>query len=201
MTRDRLQPGEEGRSHFMLAGAEPPVPSTTDPCAAPKGTHWVHAFNPNRPDDIDPMRVGKWLIYISCRHVDYCWSRVRDATEAGTLGISAKISTDWGKGHDLVGMISEGLGGWRDHVVCVYTADWQDRADVARVGRRLAEVDAVRTQTLLYKPDAFTYEGIWAGSRPGHVAIYSMKKPYEVLIEHPDALAAVDAPVANKNDS
>lgn len=193
MAGDQPRPGEEGRSHFVFTGAEPLVPSTTDPCAAPKGTHWVHAINPERAHDIDPMRVGKWLIYISCRHVDYCWSRVRQATEAGALGISAKISTDWGKAHDLVGMISEGLGGWRDHVVCIYTADWRNREDVARVGSRLAEVDAVRTQTLLYKPDAFTYEGIWAGSNPGQVAIYSMKKPYKELLEHPDALAALES--------
>ncbi len=146
------------------------------------------------PPDLDPMSVGKWLIYISCAHVAYCWSRVREATEAGTLGVSAKISTDWGKAHDLVGMISEGLGGWRDHVVCIYTADWRDREDVARVGTRLAEIDAVRTQTLLYKPDAFTYGGTWAGSNPGQVAIYSMKKPYSALVDHPEALAALDGP-------
>lgn len=191
MPGDQLRPGEEGRSHFVFAAADPLVPSTTDPCTARKGTHWVHAISPDRALDIDPMRVGKWLIYISCQHVEYCWSRVRDATEDGTLGISAKISTDWGKSHDLVGMISEGLGGWRDHVVCIYTADWRDREGVARVGSRLAEVDAVRKITLQYKPDAFTYEGTWAGSSPGQVAIYSMKKPYDVLIDHADALAAL----------
>ncbi len=109
-----------------------------------KGTHWLHAINPDRMHDIDPIHVGKWLIYISCRHVDYCWSRVRDATEEGTLGISAKISTDWGKAHDLVGMISEGLGGWRDHVVCIYTADWRNREDIARVGGRLASCGRMR---------------------------------------------------------
>ena len=187
------RPGQEVRSHFVFAGAEPLVPPTTDPCSSPKGTHWVHAFSPTAPRDLDPMHVGKWLIYISCAHVGYCWSRVREATEAGTLGVSAKISTDWGKAHDLVGMISEGLGGWRDHVICIYTADWRNREDVARVGSRLAEVDAVRTQTLLYKPDAFTYRGTWAGSNPGQVAIYSMKKPYEELLERPDALAMLDS--------
>lgn len=191
MTQAQAAPGEEGRSHFVPTDAEPLVPSTTDPCAAPEGVHWVHAISPTVSRDLDPMLVGKWLIYISCAHVDYCWSRVRQATEAGTLGVSAKISTDWGKAHDLVGMISEGLGGWRNHVVCVYTADWRNREDVTRVGSRLAAVDAVRTQTLLYKPDAFTRGGTWAGSSPGQVAIYSMKKPYEELLAHPDALAAL----------
>jgi len=153
--------------------------------------HWIHAFSPSETKDLDPLLIGKWLIYLSCRHVDYCWSRVREATEAGTLGISAKISTDWGKAHDLVGMIAEGAGGWRNHVICVYTVDWRNHEDVSRVGSRLASVDAVRTQTLQYKPDAFTYGGTWAGNSPGEVAIYSMKKPYQALMEHADALAAL----------
>jgi hypothetical protein len=151
----------------------------------------VHAFSLSAPEDLDPMRIGKWLIYLSCQHVGYCWPLVREATEEGTLGVSAKISTDWGKAHDLVGMISEGLGGWRDHVICIYTADWRNREDVARVGSRLAEIDAVRTQTLQYKPDAFTYGGKWHGSDPGRVAIFTMKKPYQELTDHPDALAAL----------
>jgi hypothetical protein len=192
MPADWIRPGEEGRSHFVLPAAQPLVPSTTDPCTAPKGAHWVHAFSPTDTADLDPLLVGKWLIYISCQHVGYCWPRVRDATESGSLGIQAKISTDWGKAHDLMGMIAEGLGGWRDHVICVYTSDWHDRADVARVGSRLAEIDAVRTQILRYKPDAFTFGGTWAGSSPGEVAIYSMKKPYKVLHDHPDALAALN---------
>lgn len=191
MPSERTRRGEEGRSHFVPLDALPLAPSTTDPCAAREGTHWIHAISPTAPHHLDPLLVGKWLIYISCRHVGYCWPRVREATEAGTLGISAKISTDWGKAHDLVGIIAEGIGGWRDHVICVYTADWRNREDVARIGSRLAEVDAVRTQTLHYKPDAFTYGGTWAGSSPGEVAIYSMKKPYHSLLEHPTALAAL----------
>lgn len=191
MAGDGIRPGEEGRSHFVLATEEPLVPSTTHPCKAPNGTHWVHAINPDRAREIDPMLVGKWLTYLSCKHVGYCWPLVRDATEAGALGIAAKISTDWGKSHDLAGMISEGLGSWRDHVICIYTADWRDRSDVARVGTRLAKIDAVRTQTLRYKPDAFTYGGTWYGNAPGDVAIYSMKKSYETLEEHTEALAAL----------
>jgi hypothetical protein len=190
MPSDGLRPGEEGRSHFVSGNAEPLAPSTTDPCAAPPRTHWVHAFSPSERKS-DPLLVGKWLIYISCQHVVYCWSRVRDATEGATLGVSAKISTDWGKAHDPAGMSAEGLGGWRDHVICVYTADWRDRDDVARVGSRLAEIDAVRTQSLRYKPDIFTYEGRWAGISPGEVAIYSMKPPYDDLLENSAALAAL----------
>jgi Basophilic leukemia-expressed protein Bles03 len=191
MPGKRLRPGDESRSFFVAAGVEPAVPSTTSPCAAPKGVHWVHAASPNQADDLDPLVVGKWLIYVSCAHVGYCWPRVREATEDGTLGISAKVSTDWGKAHDLVGMIGAGRAGWRDHVICVYTVDWRNREDVARVGSRLAEIDAVRTQTIHYKPDAFTYAGRYAGNAPGEVAVYSMKKPYHALVEHPDELAAL----------
>lgn len=167
------------------------MPSSTDPCAAPEGVHWVWAMNPGQPKEPDLLLIGKWLIYVACRHVGYCWHRVREATEEGTLGIGAKASTDWGKAHDLAGIVAEGTAGWRDHVICVYTVDWRNRGDVARVGSRLAEIDAVRTQTLHYKPDALTYGGTWAGNAPGEIAIYSMRKPYQQLLEDPDKLAAV----------
>jgi hypothetical protein len=191
MSRTGLRPGEEGRSHFMPPTAEALVPSTADPCRAPSGIHWIHAFAPGDLTEIDPMLAGKWLIRVGCKPVRYCWEVVRDATEAGTLGISAKVSTDWHRSHDEAGIKAEGQGGWRDHAICIYTADWRDRAEVARVGSRLAEIDAVRKQTLRYKPDAFTYEGIWQGKAPGDVAIYSMSPPYEALEDHPSALGVL----------
>ena len=191
MPRTRARAGEEDRSHFVVLDVDASVPSSTDPCTAPAGVHWIWARSPGQPQELDLVLVGKWLIYVACGHVGYCWHRVREATEERTLGIGAKVSTDWGKAQDLAGIVAEGAAGWRDHVICVYTADWRNREDVARVGSRLAEIDAVRTQTLHYKPDALTYGGMWAGNAPGEIAIYSMRKPYQELLEDPETVAAV----------
>jgi hypothetical protein len=181
-------PGEELRSHFVVA-REAAVPSDTEPCAAPEGVRWVWARSRRRSADRDPLAVGKWLIRVTCRQASYCWGRVRAATEEGTLGIGAKVSTDWGKARDPAGHGRGGSPGWPDHVICIYTADWRDRDEVARVGRRLGEIDAARKQGLMYKPDAFTYAGMYSRNAPGEIAIYSMPPPYTELYEHAENLA------------
>ena len=188
---EHQRPGAEGRSHFVAPVLEPLAPSTTDPREAPAGTRWLHAYSSLASDRLESELIGKWLIYVSCNSVRYCWTRVREATEGDALGIAAKVSTDWGKAHDVVGMIAEGRPGWLDHVICVYTADWRDTGEVAHVGSRLAAVDAVRKQTLQYKPDAFTYHGTWSGRNPGDVAIYTMRPPFEVLSSNPTAIRAL----------
>lgn len=183
-------PGEEVRSNFVTSRAEA-VPSDTDPCKAPEGVRWVWARSRRRGPAPDPLAVGKWLIYVTCAQVSYCWGRVREATEEGTLGIGAKVSTDWGKAHDPAGYGPGGSPGWAAHVICTYTADWRNRDDVARVGRCLGEIDAVRKQRLTYKPDALTYAGMYSGNAPGEVAIYSMPPPYRELHEYAENLGVV----------
>lgn len=151
--------------------------SDTDPCRAPEHCFWIRAYSPEA-HPADPLTVGKWLIRVGCANVAYCWRRVREATEDGRLGVGAKVSTDQ----------HVAAGGWGKHIICIYTADFRDRDDVARVGRRLAEIDAVRTQTLTYKPDVFTYAGRYAPNSPGEVAIYKMPPPYDRLNEYRENL-------------
>ena len=60
----------------------------------------------------------------------------------------------------------------REHVVCVYTCDYLDRAEVegVRAGLRasMAAMDAAAAFTgrMVYKPDVYTYLGIYAGAPP-----------------------------------
>ncbi len=161
------------------------LPSSTPPCEAPGGYHWVHAYPPGE-GDWEQQLVGKWLIRVRCRYVAYCWSCVRTATEEGSLGIGAKVATDYGSANDP-------SGPWKDHVICVYTADYRDRKDVTRVAARLAEVDAIRTQTIYYKPDVLTLAGYYSGNAPGRIAIYSCKPPYKEVIPDQRNLAGLRA--------
>jgi len=171
---------DEMRSNFVEPSSTD-LPSDTPPCTAPDGYAWVHAFSPTE-GDVDRWLVGKWLIRLQCRFVNYCWRQVRGATEAGTLGIAAKVSTDWHNKHDAAGE-------WgATHAICVYTRDWHDRDDVLRVARRLREIDAVRRSVLYYKPDIETYTGLYAGNLAGMIAIYEAKPPYEEMIVRADAL-------------
>jgi hypothetical protein len=123
---------------------------------------------------------------MDCPYVEKFWGLIRDATEAGTLGISAKISTDWG-------MHQDPAGSWRKHVVCVHTADWRRRDDVLRVARRLHAIGAVNKMTLLYKPDLFTRGGMYEGNSEGEVTIYKCSPPYVGLTPDAEQLALAES--------
>jgi Domain of unknown function (DUF1917) len=177
--------GNEVRSNFVSEIQAGELSSTTHPCDAPDGHYWVHAFAPASSEEVDRLLIGKWLIRMTCPYVEEYWcGMIRPAVEAGTLGISAKIATEWGRNNDPAGP-------WRNHVVCVYTSDWRDEADVLRVAARLHEIGAVKKMQLTYKPDLFTYGGVYEGKSPGDVAIYTCKTPYDQLtIDHRNRAAA-----------
>ncbi|KAK2613118.1 hypothetical protein N8I77_000047 [Diaporthe amygdali] len=89
---------------------------------------------------------GKWIIFPSPEHCNDVWAKVAHATASGELGIAAKISPR--EEPD------------RHRLVCVYTRDFNDTDDVARVLKRLKELDLVRQKQICYKTDAFAHLGI-----------------------------------------
>lgn len=92
-------------------------------------------------------RSGKWLVYVGLAYLDNAWELVRTATEDGRLGPLSKAST---------AMPSEYAPG--SAVVCVYTYDWADEADVMRVREDLRSRCAVK-RTIAYKTDEDTLAG------------------------------------------
>ncbi len=62
--------------------------------------------------------------------VNEVWAKVAHATAEGGLGISAKVETR--------------VEADKARLVCVYTRDFRDKGDVARVLRRLGELELVR---------------------------------------------------------
>ncbi|KAL2268138.1 hypothetical protein VTJ83DRAFT_2984 [Remersonia thermophila] len=101
------------------------------------------------------MLTGKWMLFPAPGCVNEVWAKVVQATVAGTLGIAAKVDTR-----------AAGQGG-KERVVCVYTKDFRDKNDVARVLNRLRELELVRPgegRPLYYKSDAWTELGIYSGN-------------------------------------
>lgn len=98
------------------------------------------------------IRVGKWMVFPLAEEADDAWHAVATAVALDDLTYQAKISTvDPSK---------------RDHVVCVYTNDYLDVADVEGVKNRLQQVlPALRNRRLLYKPDIMTYLGIYTNNK------------------------------------
>lgn len=130
--------------------------------------------------------MRQWLLFCPPTEVDEAWALVAKATAANELGIAAKVAPR-----------SPLDDARRDRLICVYTADFQDRADVGRVLQRLRRLRLVeaRSRAIYYKPgesfwrlqpsgngltastpDVFTYIGVAHGNPWGLVAsIYSSR--------------------------
>lgn len=90
---------------------------------------WIEVYRKHGayPDD-HPLREGKWLVFISTEDIDRFWRKIRAAVELGKLGNWAKVST---KGS---------LRKRKEHVICVYTYDYEDREDVMRIREILRKI-------------------------------------------------------------
>jgi hypothetical protein len=111
----------------------------------------------NLPTSTDANLSGKWMLFPRCGDAVSAWRSVADAGHAGRIWL-AKISPQ----------------ARRDsHLICVYTPDFTNQPDVAASVELLAELGLV-DRKLFYKPDIFTYAGIYSspGRRTGGASIY-----------------------------
>ena len=95
--------------------------------------------------------VGKWLIYSSPKSVNNVWKTVAAAYISNELGINIKVS-------------ASSQAGSGEHVICVYTRNYLDVADVERVREKLRSLGF--TRRLFYKPDIYTYLQIYKKTFP-----------------------------------
>lgn len=87
-------------------------------------------------------------MFVDVDDVDEVWDKIRMAVEGGRLGSSAKVAT--AKPNPL-------NPNPRKRVICVYTYDWTDRADVMRIREELRKLGI--TNKIPYKADIDTLEG------------------------------------------
>lgn len=113
---------------------------------------WIWAENPATPENDDSPWVGKWLLFIPEPEIDPVWDQIKEDTEAGRLGVGAKRS------NMRPGKYPNG-----NVVICVYTKDCRDLADVKRVLARLRELG--HTDRLNYKEDLATLAGRYEGGQ------------------------------------
>jgi hypothetical protein len=73
---------------------------------------------------------GKWMLFPEPSSVNTVWEVVAHATAKNELGTAAKTETR-----------SEAK---KERLVCIYTGDFRDKDDVARVLNRLRQLDLVR---------------------------------------------------------
>ncbi len=131
--------------YSMLRNGEGVVPSQTTQM------YWIVQDAPgSAPEAIEDENAGKWLIFQEPGLIDSAWKKVRDATVALDLGISAKVST------------SKPNPESRDNrkVIYVYTKDWADEADVMRVREKLRTLGF--NERIGYKRNIETFAGQYA---------------------------------------
>lgn len=88
------------------------------------------------------------MLFPEVGQVNEVWSTIAHATARNELGILAKVET---KGSDEK----------KERLICVYTYDFRDKDDVARVLNRLRQLELVRTggRQLYYKSGEFSFLG------------------------------------------
>jgi len=108
---------------------------------------WLAADNNSYDEDWDSEKTGKWMMFTKDETVDAEWKEIKEMTEDGKLGISSKVSTARPSVYGLP----------NQHVIIVYTKDYNDKKDVMRVREQLGKMGY--KQKLYYKTDQATREG------------------------------------------
>ena len=104
------------------------------------------------------LLYGKWLIYIPRNVVDEVWEKLLGAIESGKLPYEAKVAT----------AKRSPLRRNQEHVICIYTPNYLFREDVRHCRNILRNMGFQKR--LYYKPDIFTYKGMYRiyGSKINH---------------------------------
>lgn len=133
---------------------------------------------------------GKWLIFVYKDKLDEKWGKVATATAEGSLGCAAKVATsssidstadDPEDGHGNVGAENptereKDEDPHATRLICIYTHDCEDVADIKRVLLRLREIGAFnggepgrgqRRHPIHYKCDAWTHLELKRGNHYG----------------------------------
>lgn len=114
--------------------------------------YWLYAVNNKyTADEVDPNKVGKWMLFIARAHVDSVWDKIKKAIREGDLWHS-KVST--------VDASSKS----KTHAIMIYTRDYTNIPDVISVLDFL-ESSGIKAlnSTIRYKTDQQTYAGIYSG--------------------------------------
>jgi hypothetical protein len=106
-------------------------------------------------------RAGKWQIFTRAAVVDDVWRKIKEAVEEGKLGGIAKVST---------ARPNPNSPDPATRVICVYTYDADDKADVDRVRSSLRELGF--TNKISYKTDAATIQGNYKKAGDKRISLY-----------------------------
>lgn len=129
--------------------------------------YWVYAQIAKHQQHIQKFKqtkIGKWLVFSDNRDHDENWRKIKQATEDGFLGVSAKAAT---------AKPNPNANSMNEKVICVYTYNWLDVNDVYRVEKNLRAIGI--EQTLYYKTDSDTIAGLYKSKGAKNISKYVSK--------------------------
>lgn len=113
--------------------------------------YWIYADYPRYifKKTREKRAQGKWLIFEKTDKINSTWELVKNATESGKLGPYSKVSTQKrsSKNFEI-----------DSFVICIYTEDFQDKDDVARVENQIRELGIKNDLHYKLNKDAGKYE-------------------------------------------
>lgn len=109
---------------------------------------WIYALRQHGNYPSPTEQSGKWLIFEHHSVIDGVWAEIKRAIEEGKLGERAKVST---------ALPNLNAANSENHVICVYTYDWTDDDDMARIREELRTLGII--QKIPYKSDEDTFAG------------------------------------------
>ena len=127
--------------------------------------YWQFARSTTETNRLNPKYCGKWLVFVDLANLDNLWEKVKTLTEKGILGPSAKTAT---------ARPNSSAKDIKIKVIIVYTKNYFDLDDVARVAWLLYENKIFTGPVLNYKTDKATYKGIYA-IKSEKASVYSIK--------------------------
>jgi hypothetical protein len=141
----------EYRALEMSEGAdEPPAPVSADSKPSEvTDAFWLAVLRKkDYPYPDYTANSGKWQIFLPVAQIDELWPKIKLATEEGLLGDSSKVST---------AKPNPNATSPDEEVICVYTYDSTDVADVKRIRQELRALGI--TWEISYKEDRVTAAG------------------------------------------
>jgi hypothetical protein len=121
------------------------------------------------------------MLFPRCGDAAPAWHSVAAAAHSGLIWC-AKVAPHAGR---------------TGHLICVYTSDFTELATVEDTVQHLADLGLIQRR-VYYKPDIFTYAGIYAGSARGHgVASIYQFDPAERRMEVTAGLAYAQSLLAD----
>jgi hypothetical protein len=143
-----------------MSGSELPADRNEKPSQV-TDAFWLFAERKVGEYPAHTERGGKWLVFLPPSQIDEVWAKVKDATERGLLGGSAKVATARPNPNATN----------PNKVICVYTYDCTDKEDVRRVRDVLRELGVVAK--IPYKADNETRAGSYANRGKRGISKYN----------------------------